>query len=269
MVLAISQDNMMSWVALVQALSRSVRFKRLVCPTGLACRSECLPVQSGEEEMIKRVQVAEFSALYTSQSIAAVATYVHTCVTQKMSLQHIPEFVAALKGCLAQSDDTALSEQLHVAVTAMAYTVDLHLQLIDYIVAEARAHASPDTPAVVLIKMTKLRDTYLSTVSAQLLTSAQVDLQQVVFLLLVPVLECLDQVCVVVTPDTQPGTYDTTSQSISTAYQRIFISSITGLAACHMRSIWDHMPRPAPDTCTNKLHISYCDVHGWSNQHEI
>lgn len=137
------------------------------------------PVQSSEEDMIKRIQLAEFSNLYASQSIAAVATYVHTCVAEKMRSQHIPEFVAALKGCLAQDDNTSLSEQLHVAVIAMATAVDLHLQLIDYVVAEARAHASPETPAVVLTKMTTLRSTYLSTVSAQLLTCAQVDLQQV------------------------------------------------------------------------------------------
>lgn len=142
--------------------------------------------------MIKRIQLADVSRLYTSQSIVAVAKYVHSCVAQKMSVKHIPEFVAALKACLAQKDNTALSKQLHAAVIGMANTVDLHLQLIDYIAAEARAHASQDTPAIVLSKMSNLRSQYLSTVSAQLLTCAQADLQQVIVLLLIPAGSCVD-----------------------------------------------------------------------------
>lgn len=174
----------MSWVALVQALSKSVRFQgNWQNATCLSSWCRYLPVQSEEEEMIKRIQIADISSLYTSHSIVAVAKYVHSCVAQKMRVKHVPEFVDALKGCLAQTDNTALSEQLHAAVIGMANTVDLHLQLIDYIAAEARANASQDTPAVVLSKMSTLRSTYLSTVSAQLLTCAQADLQQVIVLL--------------------------------------------------------------------------------------
>eukprot|EP00892_Ulva_mutabilis_P007771 jgi/Ulvmu1/5366/UM022_0160.1 len=157
MVLPINQDNMLCWVALVQALSTS----------------------RGEEDMIKKIQVTDVSNLCTSQSMAAVAKYVHSCVADKMRLRHIPDFVFALKGCLAQPDNTTLSKQLHAAATKLASKVTMHLELIEYITAQARAHASPDTPAVVLTKMTTLRRTYLSTVSTQLLTCAQADLQQV------------------------------------------------------------------------------------------
>lgn len=129
--------------------------------------------------MIKEVKLTDVSNLYTPQSMAAVAKYIHSCVADKMRLQHIPAFVSALKGCLSQPDNTTLSEQLHAAVTEMAHKVTLHLELIDFITAQARTHASPDTPAVVLTKMTTLRSTYLSTVSTQLLTCAQADLQKV------------------------------------------------------------------------------------------
>lgn len=134
--------------------------------------------------MIKRVQAAEFSGLYAAESMVAVARYIHSFVADKMRLQHIPEFVAALKSCLAEDDNTALSKQLHAAVIGMAQTVNHHLQLIDYISAEAQTCASQDIPSVVMIKMATLRNTYLSTVSAQLLTCAQVELQQVCTVLL-------------------------------------------------------------------------------------
>lgn len=129
--------------------------------------------------MLKQVQLADVSNLYTSQSLSAVGKYVHSCVAERMRRHHIPEFVTELKACLDQPDNTTLSTLLHTAVTGMADKVALHLQLIEYIASQARAHASADTPAVVLQKLTALRSTYLSTVSTQLLTCAQDDLQKV------------------------------------------------------------------------------------------
>lgn len=129
--------------------------------------------------MHKKLQCLDLSALCDPASLIAVAKYILKYLCDQMKNSCIPSFALALRRCLDDPDNANSAEGVFEAVSEMAGNLSAHLQAIDVVTSQVRAHAQSETPASILSKVVLLHDTYLSAVSAMLQTTVKVDLQKV------------------------------------------------------------------------------------------
>jgi hypothetical protein len=127
----------------------------------------------------KKLHSLDLSALCDAASLMAIAEYILKYLCDQMKNDCIPAFAMALTQCLDDSCQAISAERLFEVVSEMAGNLSAHLQAIDVVTSQLRAHAHTETPASVLSRIVLLHDSYLSSVSAMLQTSVKADLQKV------------------------------------------------------------------------------------------